>query len=192
MGRGDRNISAPYGLHTGVMEEIAGPEGEEALAIDDIEAFKQTFRRHAAGVAAVTALDADGSPVGFTATSLASLSAVPPMATFNMARTSSSWGAMTVGNHVAIHTLGPSSRHLAERLAADQEARFAGDHWTPGPFGVPILAGTTAWMLGTIIEVHPVHNNAVIIVQIDTGALGDEDEALIYHERRYVRPGTTA
>ena len=154
----------------------------------DIEAFKQAFRRHAAGVAAVPSIAPDGFPVGFTATSLASLAAVPPMATFNMAQVSSAWPAMTVGNRVAIHTLGPRSRHLAVRLAADNSVRFDGDHWSPGPHGVPILEGVTSWMLGSIVEVHPVANNAVVVVQIEVGELGDEDDALVYHEREYHRP----
>ena len=154
----------------------------------DLEAFKQTFRRHAAGVAAITSITPDGSPVGFTATSLASLAAVPPLVTFNMARVASAWPAMTVGNHVAIHTLGPRSRHQAEKLAADNAVRFVGDHWTPGPHGVPVLKDVTAWMVGRVIEVHQVHNNAVVIVQIEEGALGDADDALLYHERSYMRP----
>jgi hypothetical protein len=37
--------------------------------------------------------------------------------------------------------------------------------------------------------VHPVANNAVIVIQIETGALGPEDEALLYHERTYRSPG---
>ena len=154
----------------------------------DLEAFKQTFRRHAAGVAAITSVAPDGSPVGFTATSLASLAAVPPLVTFNMARVASAWPAMTVGNYVAIHTLGPRSRHQAEKLAADNAVRFVGDHWTAGPHGVPVLKDVTAWMVGRVLEVHPVHNNAVVIVHIEEGALGDEDDALLYHERSYMRP----
>jgi len=154
----------------------------------DLEAFKQTFRRHAAGVAAITSVGPDGNPVGFTATSLASLAAVPPLVTFNMARVASAWPAMTVGNYVAIHTLGPRSRHQAEKLAADNAVRFVGDHWTEGPHGVPVLKGVTAWMIGRVLEVHPVHNNAVVIVQIEEGALGDEDDALLYHERSYMKP----
>lgn len=160
------------------------------VAVDDLDAFKRVFRRHAAGVAAVTALGPDGKPVGFTATSLASLAAVPPLATFNMARIASAWPAMTVGNYVAIHTLGPRTKHLAERLAGDHDLRFEGDHWSPGPHGVPILKGVTSWMLGRIIEVHPVHDSAVIVVRIETGALGPEDEALLYHERSYRSPGS--
>jgi len=154
-----------------------------------VEAFKQAFRRHAAGVAAVTSVAPDGSPVGFTATSLASLAAEPPLATFNMAQSASAWPAMTVGNHVAIHTLGPRTRHLAQMMAADNAVRFAGEHWSRGPHGVPILGDVTSWMLGRILEVHPVHNNAVIIVRIEDGALGEIDDALLYHERTYMMPG---
>lgn len=168
------------------------PPAPRDIPVDGLDAFKRAFRRHAAGVAVVTTLMPDGSPAGFTATSLASLSAVPPMATFNMAQVSSSWPAMTVGNRVVIHTLGPRSRHQAQRMAADHAVRFVGEHWHPGPGGLPILEDVTAWMLGTIVDVHPVLGNAVVVVQIDDGALGDDDDALLYHERRYFRPGDSA
>ena len=160
----------------------------DIVSTPETEAFKQAFRRHAAGVAAVTSLAPDGGPVGFTATSLASLAAVPPLVTFNMAQVSSAWPAMTVGNKVAIHTLGPRTQHHAAKLAADNAVRFDGEHWVPGPYGVPILEGVTSWMLGSVLEVHPVYNNAVIVVQIELGELGAEDEALLYHERAYQRP----
>ena len=155
---------------------------------DDIAAFKQAFRRHAAGVAVITTVLPDGSPAGFTATSLASLAAVPPLATFNMAQISSAWPGMTVGNHVAIHMLGPHSRHHAERMAADRDLRFAGDDWTTGAHGLLILDAVTAVMIARIVDVHPVHGNAVIVVQVEDGELGPEDEALLYHERHYMRP----
>ncbi|MGL4340535.1 MAG: flavin reductase family protein [Rhodoglobus sp.] len=166
------------------------PMSHAAVVVDGLDAFKRAFRRHAAGVAVVTALMPDGTATGFTVTSLASLSAVPPLATFNMAQAASSWAAMTAGNRIAIHTLGPRSHHQAQRMAADHTARFIGDHWHPGPAGVPLLADVTAWMVGSIIEVHPVRNSAVIVVHIQEGSLGDEDEALLYHERSYFRPGT--
>src|SRR5664279_3028678 len=112
---------------------------DNSATTDGIDAFKGAFRRHAAGVAVVTSLAPDGHPVGFTATSLASLAAVPPLATFNMAQVSSSWPAITVGNRVAIHMLGPRSRQLAERMAADHDIRFVGDDWHPDDFGLPLF-----------------------------------------------------
>ena len=55
-----------------------------------------------------------------------------------------------------------------------------------------MLDGVTAWMIGRIIAVHPVHENAVIVVEVVDGGLGEPDEALLYHERQYLRPGPTA
>jgi flavin reductase (DIM6/NTAB) family NADH-FMN oxidoreductase RutF len=178
---------------------VAGSEGNTATtrridykvvsnSSEATEAFKQSFRRHAAGVAVITSLAPDGSPVGFTATSLASLSAVPPLATFNMSQAASAWGAMTVGNRVAIHTLGPKGQLLASRMAADHDLRFVGDHWTRGLHGVPLLVGATSWMIGTIVEILRVHGAAMVVVEVESGGLGEDDDALIYHERQYMKP----
>lgn len=164
----------------------------EPHIVDDLSAFKLAFRRHAAGVAAVTALTPDGVPVGFTATSLASLAAVPPLATFNMARVSSAWPAIDGTDHVIIHLLGARNRALATRLAADHDERFTGDHWTPGPLGLPLLNDVPAWMLGRIVERVRVADNAVVVVQVEDGGLGAEDAALLYHERTYLTPGAPA
>ena len=158
----------------------------------DLAAFKHAFRRHAAGVAIITALQPDGRPTGFTATSLASLSAVPPLATFNIARSASSWPAIAETERVVIHILGVRNRAVAEQMAGDHTRRFVGDHWYPGPFGLPIIKGVTSWMIGRIIERFPVHNNALVVVQIDAGGSGDDDAALLYHERTYLEPGRPA
>lgn len=149
------------------------------------DAFAQAFRRHAAGVAVITALDPDGRPVGFTATSLASLAANPPLATFNMARSASSWPAIERTDRVVIHMLGLDDLAVAKIMAGDNAKRFEGDHWEPGPFGLPLLKGVTAWMVGTIVARTSVAANAMIAVQIDEGALGEPDEPLLYHERAF-------
>jgi len=158
----------------------------------DLAAFKQAFRRHAAGVAIITALDASGDPMGFTATSLASLAAVPPLATFNMARSASSWPAIAETDRVVIHMLGVRNRGVAEKLSGAQAERFEGDHWAPGPHGLPVIRDVTSWMVGTIVDRFPVHNNAVIVVQIEEGGLGEDDRPLLYHERQYFQPGEFA
>ena len=155
----------------------------------DLHAFKQAFRRHAAGVAIVTAIDPAGNPVGFTATSLASLSAVPPLASFNMARSASAWRAITETDQVLIHMLGARNRAIAEIMARTASERFIGDHWHRGPHGLPVLNDVTATMRGRILQRVPVHNNAVVIVQIEDGELGEEDAPLLYHEGAYRTPG---
>lgn len=164
----------------------------EPQIVDDLSAFKLAFRRLAAGVSIVTARTPDGRPVGFTATSLASLAAVPPLATFNMARVASAWPAIEQTDHVIIHILGARNRAVAAQLAADHDKRFDGDHWAPGPLDLPLIKDVPAWMLGRIVGRYPVYDNAVIVVQIEDGGLGDPDEAMLYHERSFLRPGSPA
>lgn len=160
--------------------------------VDDVSAFKLAFRRLAAGVSVVTALHPDGRPAGFTATSLASLAADPPMATFNMARKASAWPAIEQTDHVIIHLLGVRNRGAAETLSLDADQRFVGDHWGPGPLGLPLLNNVPAWMLCRIIGRYPVEESAVVVTRIEEGALGDVDVPLLYHEREYWAPGDRA
>lgn len=130
----------------------------------------------------------DGTPAGFTATSLASLAAHPPLATFNMARIASAWPAIESTERVIIHLLGVRNQAVAHRLSGPHADRFTGDHWRAGPHGLPLLNDVTAWMVGRIIERVPVADAAIVAVEIEQGALGGPDDALIYHERRYTRP----
>jgi flavin reductase (DIM6/NTAB) family NADH-FMN oxidoreductase RutF len=160
--------------------------------MQDQEAFRLAFRRLAAGVSVITALHPDGQPAGFTATSLASLAADPPMATFNMARRASAWPAVEQTDHVIIHLLGTRNRDVAHQMSMDSSQRFIGDHWASGPLGIPRLHDVPAWMLARVIGRYPVERNAVIVVRIEDGGLGDEDAPLLYHEREYWRPGDRA
>ena len=57
------------------------------------DAYRAALRRHPAGVVIVT-LMSDAGPVGFTATSFASLSLDPPLVCFNITHTSSSIAAL--------------------------------------------------------------------------------------------------
>lgn len=157
--------------------------------MQDQEAFRLAFRRLAAGVSVVTALGPDGAPVGFTATSLASLAADPPMATFNMARAASSWHAVEQTEHVLVHFMGARNRAAAHTMSLDAQLRFRGEHWEPGPLGLPQLRDVPAWMLGRVIGRYPVEQSAVVVVRIEDGGLGEPDEPLLYHERDYWRPG---
>ena len=173
-------------------QPVTVPLAEDPNAPLDLAAFKHAFRRHAAGVAVITALRSDGIPVGFTATSLASLSSVPPLATFNMARSASTWPAIAESDRVVIHILGSNNRAVAEVMSGPADQRFVGDHWRPGPHGLPVMKGVTSWMVGRIIERALVHNSAVVVVKIEEGGMGENDEALLYYERTYRVPGAEA
>ena len=145
--------------------------------------FKEMFRRHAAGVAIIT-VNYNGVPYGFTATSVASLSAKPPRFTFNMARSSSSWPAVANTTFIGVHMLGLENQELADRFARTKE-RFAGDHWALGPHEVPILKDVAGWLIGKIQMRLSFENNAVVVVYVVEGVGGEDGTPLLYHSGTY-------
>lgn len=156
---------------------------------DPSEGLKAAFRRHASGVAVITLLTAEGDPVGFTATSVTSLGSNPPLVSFNVARGSSTWPHLLQAKHVAIHTLGATNLALAQRMAADHTQRFVPNDWQRGPHELPVFTSATSALICKVREIHNVENNAVIIVDVEQTLLGAEDDALLYHQRHYLKPG---
>lgn len=152
---------------------------------DSVEALKNTFRNHASGVAIITTVDESGKPIGFTATSMTSLGANPPLASFNVSSGSSSWPALCQASWVAIHTLGEANQALAEKMAADHTKRFLDDDWEFGTKGLPIFKGVTSVLIAGIREIHSVENNAVVVVDVVEGLVGVEQSPLIYFQRGY-------
>lgn len=155
------------------------------------EALRAVFRRHASGVSVITLNDSSGAPVGFTATSMTSLGANPPLASFNVASGASSWSAINTAQYVAIHTLGLENIELAKKMAAAHELRFLDDDWARGPFELPIFSDVSAVLIAKVREIHAVESNAVVIVEIQEGLIGHETDALIYHQRAYKATGIT-
>lgn len=156
---------------------------------DPVAALKQSFRQHASGVSVITMLDPAGQQVGFTATSMTSLGANPPLASFNVACGASAWSAISSAKFVAIHTLGARNLELAKRMAADHTKRFETKDWTTGPEGLPIFEDATSVLICRVRELHPVESNAVVIVEIIGGMNGEPDRGLLYHQRGYSTPG---
>ena len=148
--------------------------------------FKEMFRRHAAGVAIITA-NYNGVPFGFTATSVASLSAKPPRFTFNMARTSSSCPAVANTTYIGVHMLGLENQELADRFAKTRD-RFGGDHWALGPHDVPVLKDVAGWLIGKIQMRLSFENNAVVVVEVVDGQVGEDGSPLLYHAGGYSQP----
>jgi len=162
------------------MEQMTTPD-----ALSPSQAFLEAFRRHGAGIAVVTLLKKDGSPTGFIASSLASLSANPPIASFNMAQTASSWSSLTVDTPVIIHMLSTTNLDLAHKMAGESDQRFTGDHWEEGPGGLPILKNVHAWLSATIVAVTEVEFSAMVAARVTGGSMGAPATPLAYSEKDY-------
>ncbi|WP_030321840.1 flavin reductase family protein [Streptomyces sp. NRRL B-3229] len=164
------------------MTAISDP-GTARLASPDL--LRSLFRRHAAGVAVITARGDEG-PVGFTATSLASVSAEPPMLSFGIGTGASSWPAISRAEHVGVHILGEHQKELAATFARSGADRFgAPTAWHEGPEGVPVLDDVLAW---TVCRVHtrvPAGDHRIVLAEVRIGDPAGVGRPLLYHQGRF-------
>ncbi|MGK8487756.1 flavin reductase [Nocardia asiatica] len=178
------------------MTDAPRPETELRIP-DDLsgitaEQYRASMRHYPAGVTVVT-LHSPQGPVGFTATSFASLSLDPPLVSFNIAHTSSSLSAMLDAESVVIHFLGEHQQHLAHRFSRTAEERFTDRAlWTTLDTGEPVLHGTPIWMRATVHQLIPIGDHT-FVVGLVTRVHDNTDEKpaaapLLYYNGRYYRP----
>ncbi|MFG3556874.1 flavin reductase family protein [Micromonospora sp. NPDC047557] len=162
----------------------------EPVAPIDPDTFRALLRRQAASVTVITA--AGDPPVGFTATSFTSVSLRPPLVSFCLARSSSSWPTIAGAEHVAVHLLGADQREVARTFATSGIDRFATHSgWRPGPYGVPLLDEPVAWLLCRVTERVVAGDHAIVLAEPLTSRHGD-GAPLLYHMGRYaaLKPST--
>ncbi|GGU46236.1 flavin reductase family protein [Streptomyces lavendofoliae] len=148
------------------------------------ELLRSVFRRHAAGVAVITARGE--RPVGFTATSLTSVSAEPPMVSFGVGTSSSSWPVLAEAAHIGVHVLGDHQRDLAATFARSGADRFGPPtRWRPGPEGVPVLDDVLAWLVCRIVARVPAGDHRLVLAEVVAGDADGSGRPLLYHEGRF-------
>ncbi|KNE79274.1 MULTISPECIES: flavin reductase family protein [Streptomyces] len=146
--------------------------------------LRSAFRRHAAGVAVITAYAR--RPAGFTATSLTSVAAEPPLLSFGVGTASSSWPVIAEAGHIGVHILGEHQQELAETFARRGADRFAPPtRWSYGPHGVPVLEGVPAWLVGRIVTRAPAGDHHLVVAEVVGGDAGGAGRPLVYHDGRF-------
>ncbi|GAY15561.1 flavin reductase family protein [Mycobacterium sp. shizuoka-1] len=154
--------------------------------------YRAALRCHPAGVVVIT-LMSPGGPVGFTATSFASLSLDPPLVCFNITHTSSSIAVLREARSIAVHLLSDNQIGVARRFSASADLRFADPAlWTTLDTGEPLLIGTPTWMCADVHRLIPAGDSTLAIAEvtrIHREPAAGTATPLLYHNGTYSRPG---
>ncbi|MFJ3583393.1 flavin reductase family protein [Streptomyces sp. NPDC090127] len=162
----------------------AGDTSSTARAAASSDLLRSVFRLHAAGVAVITAHG--DRPVGFTATSLTSVAADPPLLSFGVGTASSSWPVLSEAEHIGVHILGEHQHALAATFARSGADRFGGaTRWSEGPEGVPVLDGVLAWLVCRVVARVPAGDHRIVIAEPVAGGPAGEGRPLLYHQGRF-------
>jgi flavin reductase (DIM6/NTAB) family NADH-FMN oxidoreductase RutF len=149
------------------------------------EHYRSVFRLHAGGVAAITAADGT-APVGFTATSVVSVSLHPPMVSFSLSNRSSSFSVIERANYAAINLLSADQSELAVRFATRGIDRFAHPtRWSTLPDGTPVLDDAASLLHGRIAHRFAVGDHRIIVLRLLTAEVRRPYRPLVYHDGGY-------
>lgn len=157
----------------------------------DTRALRNAFGSFMTGVTVVTAHDAVGTPLGFTANSFTSVSLDPPMVLVCLANSSRNYGALVAASGFAVNILAEDQIDISNTFARPVEDRFATVDWRAGPHGAPILNGVSAWFDCKMHKTVDAGDHVILIGKVmafdNTAAPG-----LGYARGAYVTPSTSA
>lgn len=113
-------------------------------AAGDPSALRHAFGRFATGVTVVTAVDAQGEPVGLTVNSFSSLSLDPPLLLWSLRRSSPSLQVFCTAPRFVVNVLAESHLEVSRTFASRVSHKFDGGPWERDAEGLPLLQGAAA------------------------------------------------
>lgn len=161
-------------------QDLSASTGETLSA----EQFKSIFREHPAGVTVITLAHEDRL-YGFTATSVISVSAEPPLLAFSVAGRSSSWEALSQSSSLVVNFLTAEQVEVSARFATSGIDRFALGGWELLPTGEPVLHDTQHWLRAEIVDRIPIGSSFLVCLQATAAGRGTPGSPLVYHDRLY-------
>ncbi|MFJ7588294.1 flavin reductase family protein [Streptomyces sp. NPDC097617] len=179
------------------------PESVDALPRPDLRAvgederapvspaeFRAVLGNFASGVTVITAPpdEEEAGPAGFACQSFASLSLDPPLVTFMVARTSTTWPRIARAGVFCVNILGAEQGELCRSFAISGADKFAGVAHTPSPVtGSPQLDAVPAWIDCRIQAVHTGGDHLIVVGRVVAMGAAGEGEPLLFHKGRFGR-----
>ncbi|WP_110947350.1 flavin reductase [Pseudomonas bohemica] len=157
----------------------------------DSSAFKNAMALLSGAVSVITS-DGPAGRCGFTASAVCSVTDSPPTLLVCMNQASQSHGAFRRNAVLAVNVLAGAHQDLASVFASrdlSMEQRFAASNWTSLPSGAPGMDEALVCFDCRIAHHHEVGTHTVFYCEIDSLAVSDNQEALVYFNRAFHRLG---
>lgn len=149
--------------------------------------FRTMMGAFPTGVAVVTAVRPDGSPLGLTVNSLTSVSLSPLLLLVCIDHASASHTAILESGAFAVNLLGDGDSDVSDTFASSsRERRFEGLEWSEGATGSPILDRSLGWIDCRVHQTHVAGDHTIVVGRVEDFELRSGDP-LVYHRGGYAR-----
>ncbi|HEY6868870.1 MAG TPA: flavin reductase family protein, partial [Novosphingobium sp.] len=141
----------------------------------------------ATGITIVTAVTADGEPIGLTANSFTSVSLDPPLLLVCIANSAGSAPVLREVERFGVNVLQTSQQPTSNRFASRGADRFAETPWEPGAGGVPLLIGSLVSFECRRHAIHEGGDHFILVGHVERAQFEPRRDPLLYFRGKYRR-----
>jgi len=131
----------------------------------DPRTFRDTLAHFPSGLTVIAGRDGT-EPIGFTCQSFYSVSIDPPLVSFCVTRTSTTYPRLARSGQFSVNVLAHHQTHLANQFARSGTDKWDGVEWTWSTEGNPLIADTTAWLDCAAWAEHEAGDHLIVIGQV--------------------------
>ncbi|MFD1705683.1 flavin reductase family protein [Siminovitchia sediminis] len=146
--------------------------------------FKEALGNYPTGVTIVTAMTEEGTPVGLTVNSFASVSLDPLMILWSIDHRVSSKDTFIKGEKFAVHILGADQVELCKTFATPNVDRFSTCKWSTSEHNTPVIEGAFAVLQCKLHQAVEAGDHTILIgkvLDIDI----ERKDPMLYHRRNF-------
>ncbi|HOW94586.1 MAG TPA: flavin reductase family protein [Mycolicibacterium fallax] len=149
--------------------------------------LREAFGHFPSGVIAIAA-EIDGERVGLAASTFVPVSLDPPLVSFCVQNSSSTWPRLQDRPALGISVLGEAHDAAARTLAAKTGDRFAGLE-TVSNNGAVFIHGTSVWLETEIEQLVTAGDHTIVLLRVNALTVHDEVAPIVFHRSTFRRLG---
>ncbi|MFY2859354.1 flavin reductase family protein [Mycobacterium sp. THU-M104] len=150
--------------------------------------LREAFGQFPSGVVAIAA-QVDGNRVGLAASTFVPVSLEPPLVSFCVQNTSTTWPKLKAAPMLGISVLGESHDAAARTLAAKTGDRFAGLETVSNDAGAVFVKGTGLWLESAVEQLIPAGDHTIVVLRVNEVTVDDGVVPIVFHRSGFRRLG---
>lgn len=151
----------------------------------DAKEFRRALSQFPTGVTVITTIDAQGNPVGVTASSFNSVSLEPALVLWSIDKNAHSSSIFKDADYFAVTVLGRDQVNTSNIFASRGEDKFSKAKYSLNQFGVPVLDDYAAQFECKTWAIHDGGDHLILIGEVQAFNNNESIEPLIFARGSY-------
>ncbi|MGD1239595.1 flavin reductase family protein [Mycobacterium seoulense] len=150
--------------------------------------LREAFGHFPSGVVAIAA-EVQGAREGLAASTFVPVSLDPPLVSFCVQNTSTTWPKLKDLPMLGISVLGEAHDAAARTLAAKTGDRFAGLETESRDSGAVFIKGTALWLESAVEQLIPAGDHTIVVLRVIEVTIDADVAPIVFHRSMFRRLG---